>query len=325
MIYTYGITENGTLEKIPFDMGNPASLQHCVWIDCLSITREEEQLIEEFFALELPSKEEMREIEISSRLYKENNILYMTANIISNSMSTTPKSEAITFIMTKSHIITLRYTMPRPFDVFATRAASAPHIYTSNGAVFIGLLDTIIDRSADILEAVSDKSDNISEKLFDMALDETPPLALSHKETLYSIGRSNDLVAKTHQSLASTHRMVKFFYYHFTQTPELRKLSETLEGDITSLSEYSSFLSNKLSFQLDATLGRIAGEQNDVIKIISVATVIFLPPTLIASIYGMNFHFMPELSWRHGYLWAVLLMLLSALTSFLYFKKKKWL
>jgi magnesium transporter len=323
MILLYTLTEDSPLQQIAFDPQHPAQLQQALWIDCLSITDEEEAFIEKCLALALPTQEEMREIEISSRLYKENNYLYMTANVIASSLSDAPKSDAITFILTQDKIITLRYIEPRPFNVFALRASQSKNSYRSSSAILIGLLETIVDRAADILEEISDRSDMISEKLFNPH--RVPKMESNLQETLYEIGRNNDLIAKTHQSLASIHRMVKFFKHHFTPADQLHLQSDILDSDIMSLSEYSNFLSNKLSFQLDVTLGRINGEQNDIIKIFSVVTVIFLPPTLISSMYGMNFHLMPELGWKYGYVWALLLMVTSAVVPILYFKKRKWL
>lgn len=325
MIFIYSVSETGHLKRTPFDEEHPFLLRQAIWIDCLSITPEEEKFVEAALSLELPTREEMREIEISSRLYKENDILYMTANIISNTASLTPKSEAISFVIVESRLITLRYTSPSPFDVFADRALHSPH-FTTGSKVFFGLLDTIVDRLADILEAVSDRGEALSLNLFSEYQTKRNNIqAVNLQEILCEIGLSDDLVAKVHQSLSSIDRMVKFFRHNQHYTPELRESSDTIVGDITSLTEYAAFLSNKISFQLNATLGRITGEQNDIIKIFSVVAVIFVPPTLIASIYGMNFHFMPELSWKYGYLWAFMLMIASAIIPYIYFKKRKWL
>jgi magnesium transporter len=141
------------------------------------------------------------------------------------------------------------------------------------------------------------------------------------------IGRIGDLVSKSRESLVSLGRLLSYVQQSssVTLTPDLRARFKTLSRDVLALSDHASFVNSKTSFMLEATLGLINIEQNDIIKIFSVAAVAFLPPTLIASIYGMNFHHMPELDWMLGYPLALLLMVFSAVVPYVYFKRRGWL
>lgn len=306
---------------------NQALLQEALWIDLICPSKTEEALAEQYFDLEIPTREEMREIELSSRLYKENDTLFMTATMLAHSDS--PESsqyDAVTFILTKSQLITIRYIEPLAFKLFISRLqkmspVSVPHQAT---ALFIDLLDATTDRLADILEAVGRRLDECSKTIF---LPQQTPQSLDYQQFMQQIGSNGDVNAKVRESLMMFNRLITFFGQ--TASPRVNDEEQlrltTLSKDILALSDHASFLSNKVNFLLDATLGMVSIDQNKIIKIFSVAAVIFLPPTLIASIYGMNFKFMPELSWHWGYSIAIALMLLSAWLPYKYFKRRKWL
>jgi magnesium transporter len=303
---------------------NISNLKSAVWIDLLSPTELEENQVEQYINIDIPTPGEMDEIELSSRLYKNNDKLFMTAMTIAQSHSTEPKLEPITFILTPQQLFTLRYIEPRSFSLFISRIKSIETEQRTNPVnLLIGLIDSSIDRLADILEFVGSQLDDYSKLIFH----NKSTHKLNYQKLFQQIGAAGDLNTKARESLITFNRLITFFEQtkssmldHDNQT----RLN-TSNRDLTALNDHSNFLSTKINFLLDATLGMVNIEQNNIIKLFSVAAVIFLPPTLIASIYGMNFHFMPELSWKYGYLFAIGLMGLASWLPYKFFKFKKWL
>jgi len=301
--------------------------EHCLWVDLLEPTLEEEKSVEQFLAIEVPTREEMREIETSNRLYEEDGALYMTATIVTRIDTDRPEAAAITFILVRNKLITNRYHDPLPFRRYTAYAQRHAAAASSALAVLAGLLEAVIERSADILERVSADLDELSASIFPTQGDGRADASRDLRAVMERIGRIGDLVSKSRESLVSLGRLLSYVQQSssVSLTPDLRARFKTLSRDVLALTDHASFVSSKTSFMLEATLGLINIEQNDIIKIFSVAAVAFLPPTLIASIYGMNFHFMPELDWKLGYPLALLLMAISAIVPFLYFKRRGWL
>lgn len=300
--------------------------EHCLWLDLLEPTLEEERAVEQFLSIEVPTREEMREIETSNRLYEEDGALYMTATVVTRIDTDRPEAAAVTFILVRNKLITNRYHDPLPFRRFVAYAERHPAAASSGPAVLAGLLEAVIERSADVLERVSVDLDELSAGIFP-----TPrarrDVSRDMREVMERIGRIGDLISKSRESLVSLSRLLTFVQQTgaVTMSSEIRARFKTLSRDVLALSDHASFVNNKTSFMLEATLGLINIEQNAIIKIFSVAAVVFLPPTLIASIYGMNFHVMPELDWRLGYPLALLVMVISAILPYLFFKRRGWL
>jgi len=297
-----------------------------VWIDLLRPTPEEARAVERALGIEMPTREEMREIEVSSRLYQEGDGTFMTATIMTRAETEMPEAAAITFILAGDCLVTLRYNEPQPFTTFAQRAQRQVVLRASGEMVLVGLLDAVVDRIADILELVGADVDRLSHDVFASGKPDNaePP---DFNDIIQRIGRDGDLTSKSRESLVSLSRMLTFVTTK-TETPALREAIPriaTLSRDVQSLADHATFLSNKVNFLLDATLGMLNIAQTDIIKIFSVAAVVFLPPTLIASIYGMNFEVMPELGWHLGYPLALILMVVSAVLPYLYFKHRRWL
>jgi magnesium transporter len=301
---------------------NTIFLNNSLWIDLINPSQEEEALVEHHLGLNIPTREEMREIELSSRLYKENDVLFMTATMIAQSDSISPNQDPVTFLITQKQLITIRYIEPQAFKLFISRLKKLKHIDNVT-SLLTELLDVTIDRIADILELINHQLERVSKSIFQ----QNGAANRNYEQLLQQLGINGELTSKIVESLVSFKRLITFFEQYsivkIEDDEHLRLL--TLSKDINSLNEHATFLSHKISFLLEATLGMVQIEQNAIIKIFSVAAVIFLPPTLIASIYGMNFHFMPELSWKYGYLVAFLLMLLSSWLPYKYFKYRKWL
>lgn len=319
MLHVYA-REANQLVKSTLEVGHSMP-STAVWVDLVEPTTTEEKLVETSLGIEAPTREEMQEIELSSRLYEEGGVVYVTATVIVHAETPHPESTNITFILTPRHLVTLRYAEPLPFTTFATRAQRLPSLCTSAEGTLVGLLEAIADRLADILEKIGSDLDRVSNDIFDRQ----PGADL--KPVLARIGRSGELATKTRESVLSLVRILAFL----SQTAESRFPKDqrvhlkSLATDLQALGDHASFLSSRVNFLLDATLGMLNIEQNATIKIFSVAAVVFLPPTLIASVYGMNFEFMPELHAPYGYPAALLAMVLSAIGPYIFFKRKGWL
>jgi magnesium transporter len=323
-MYDVYAAHEGGLRRAEATGGVPAS---AVWIDMLHPTREEELAVEAALGIEVPTHEEMQEIEISSRLYTEGGALFMTATILSQAATETPEAKPVTFILTGDRLLTIRYSEPKSFQAFISRATRTRSGYFNGECAMVGLLDVIVDRTADTLERLANEVDMLSLDVF-ANRSARPTKTHDFHDILRRIGRKGDLNSKVRESLVSIGRLTTFVAQRLDArkaTKETKAQVKTLIRDVHSLTDHASFLSNKINFLLDATLGMINIEQNAIIKIFSVAAVVFLPPTLVASIYGMNFDFMPELKWLAGYPFALGMMVLSALLPYLYFKRRGWL
>jgi magnesium transporter len=298
-----------------------------IWFDLINPTHEEDKIVERKVGVAVPTREEMLEIEVTSRLYVENGARYMTATLMCQSDSDTPKTTPVTFIISGHRLITVRYDEPRPFMIVGNKLARVCSPTVGGESVLMDLLDAVIDRAADILERIGSEVDQISHDIFEPEggrADRTR----SYNEILKAIGKKGDLASKVRESLVSIGRLL---LYLANEADSMRWAKESraqlrgMQRDVHSLSDHAFYLSNKIQFLLDAMLGVVTIEQNNVIKIFSVAAVALMPPTLIASIYGMNFKHMPELDWTLGYPIAIALMLLAAALPYFVFKWKKWL
>jgi magnesium transporter len=318
------VPKGTSLQRFPAESGD-APPDTAVWIDLISPTLPEDKLVERMFGIAVPTREEMQEIEVSSRLYVENGARYMTATLMCHSDTMTPKTTPVTFILAGHRLVTVRYDEPRPFAMVEHKLARLCPPKVSGESVLMDLLDAVIDRAADIQERVGAEIDQISHTIFEPDEDMEPP---SYNEVLKALGRKGDLTSKVRESLVSIGRLL-LFLSHESETmkwgKETRAQLQSMQRDVISLTDHASYLTNKITFLLDAMLGVVNIQQNNIIKIFSVAAVVLMPPTLIASIYGMNFKHMPELDWHLGYPLAVLVMIFAAVLPYMYFKWKKWL
>jgi magnesium transporter len=237
-----------------------------------------------------------------------------------------PESAAVTFILSQGRLVTNRYVDTKPFRSFAHYAERNGGSTQNGTAVLAGLIEAFIQRIADVLERVGSDVDAISSTIF-VRSGGKPPRSDDLRALLERIGFCGELDSKARESLVSLGRLLMFLQQAQVPdlTDELHLRLRSSNRDVTALSDYATFLSSKVSFLLEATLGLINIEQNSIIKIFSVAAVMFLPPTFIASVYGMNFHHMPELDWYFGYPFALLVMVISAVVPYWWFKRKGWL
>ena len=298
------------------------------WVDLLRPSKEEDAAVEEWIGISIPSLEEMEEIEISSRLYAENGAYIMTATLPAHADGDRPTMSPVTFVLSGSRLVTVRYHEPRAFQTYPMRAEKIDTGCTGGETILISLLETIVDRLADVLERSSVDVLAISHDIFHPAEKKASKRDRDFQLVLRRIGRKEDLVSKIQDSLLTLQRLSGFLANATGEGKFLRDIRpriKTLSRDVISLSDHASFQSQKITFLLDATLGMINIQQNAIIKIVSVAAVVFLPPTLVASVYGMNFEMMPELKWLFGYPFALALMVLSAVVPFWLFRRMGWL
>ncbi len=319
------VSRGSSLERIAIEPGSPPP-DEAVWIDLVTPTVQEDKLVEKLLGIAVPTREEMQEIEVSSRLYVENGARYMTATLMCQSDTATPKTTPVTFILSSHKLATVRYDDPRPFAIVEHKLARSCPTTVSGESVLMDLLDAVIDRSADILERIGVEVDQVSHSIFEPEDEAKQP---SYKDVLKALGRKGDLTSKVRESLVSIGRLLLFLTNEAESLrwkKDVRAHLQSMRRDTASLSDHATYLANKITFLLDAMLGVVNIEQNAIIKIFSIAAVIFMPPTLVASIYGMNFHHnMIELEWEFGYPFALILMVFAAVLPILYFKWRKWL
>jgi magnesium transporter len=315
--------EGGRLRSIGEPLGD---LERLVWIDLLNPTAEEETTLEAQLGVDVPTREEMQRLEVSGRLYKEDAAVVMTATLPARTDSDDLLMAPVAFVLAGGKLVTVRYHEPRVFKTFPQRAAESNLGCASGETVLVALLEATVDRMTDILERAEEEVDAISRNIF--RSDQPRSMSSDLTKTLQLIGRKGDMCSNIQVGVLSLQRVSGFLGQELaerTDGKELRRRVRTLEHYLQSLSDHASFASQKVTFLLEATLGMINIEQSNIIKIFSIAAGVFLPPTLIASIYGMNFAFMPELKWQYGYPLAGVLMLASAVLPFWYFKRRGWL
>ncbi len=299
------------------------------WIDLEEPTREEELLVERCVRMAVPTPEEMAEIEPSSRLYAHGGTLYMTVSALYGVEDGKPSSGPIGFVLTDDRLVTVRYVTPKPVRIFSENVRRDPAFAPDALTALCGLLDAIVDRLADELEKVGEEIERISSHIFSSKIDARRIPADRLTALLTRIGQTQLLLARIRETETSTNRALAFL----SGTPRLRSRKAadarehvaSLSADTASLGDHSVFLANHLYFLLDASVGLISIEQNAAMKLFSWVAVVLMPPTLIAGIYGMNFHVLPELHWRFGYPFALGLMLASAVLPLWYLKRRGWL
>jgi magnesium transporter len=327
MLTTYALGEGRVVSRE--GLAPAADLASAVWIDLLNPTPEEEQAVQLALRLEIPTREEMQEIESSSRLYREEDVLFLTANFLFGAEGGDYGSTPITFVLANQTLVTVRYATPKAFSVFALRCQKSPGLIATPDAVMLHLFEQIVDRLADILERVGADMDRASAAAFRSARAEIKANKRDRdlREALITLGQVGEVTTRANDTLLGLTRILSFVTAEkaVAVRKENQVLIKTLVRDVRSLVDHAAFLNNKAQFLLDAVLVIINVEQTGIIKTFSLVSVALMPPTLIASIYGMNFQMMPELGLPFGYPLAVLGMIVSGVLPVLYFKRKGWL
>ncbi|MBN9060817.1 MAG: magnesium transporter [Rhizobiales bacterium 65-9] len=308
----------GAGESVPKD---------ALWIDMIEPTREEDRKVEAHLGIEIPTREEMSDIEPSEIIYAESNARYMTARILCSSDSDLPRLANVSFILAERALVTVRYDEPRSFTMFAARSMKPGGCGVQPESVLDGLIETIIDRAAEILATLGGDIEKLSRSVFEPEGGKNARGEFL-RTMIRTLGRKGDIISNVRESMVSVERVLLFLSATMARPQKSAGFQaewRTALRDVQSIEEHATFLASKIQFLLDATLGLVSLEQNDIIKLFSVMAVVLMPPTLIASIYGMNFKNMPELDWAFGYPAAIGLMIVFAILPFIFFRWKRWL
>jgi magnesium transporter len=319
----YRSASKGGVEELPAK----TPLAEAIWIDLFEPSAEDAGRMLGELGIQVPSAEDMEEIEVSNRFYRENGIDVMTVILPGHSVKDGSQvTGPVSFILMPDRLITVRHHAPRPFDTFPNRADRSSTGCADHRRLFLGLVEEIVSRFADHLEAASRTLDVIAARVYAGAREELSADEL--EEALRAIGRQGELLARVRLGILTVDLMLAMFSLWGDGREggeSLKGFVKTLARDLQSLGVHGDFLGNRVGLATDTTLGMVNLSQNQTVRIVSVVATLFLPPTLIGTIYGMNFDVMPELAWAWGYPAALIAMFLSAGASWAYFRWKGWL
>jgi magnesium transporter len=307
--------------------GAPGTVGKPVWIDLLQPTPEERERIASEYGLRVPSREALREIESSSRMRAEGQVLTLSMPLTVPEERSDPLPAPFGFILSPSLLVTVRFTDLHGFIELRTRLSKSDTPIDSTAA-FAALIETMVDYRADLLEGLSAQVGAVSKRVFAQHLPRTRRAVLDGalRGMLAEVGAAGERLSEIRESLLGLQRIVGFAseMAHEWMRPEIRARLATAQRDLASLSDYETHLSGKTHFLLDAILGFINTDQNNIFKVLTIVSVVGIPPTLIASMYGMNFHNMPELSWRYGYQFGLAVIFVSTIVPIVWFKWRGW-
>lgn len=293
------------------------NIEKVIWVDMLVPTYDEIVFIENTFDIKFPTKQETEEIEISSRYWEESDRIEINSFFLVNTAEN-PHNETVSFILNKNLLISIRYTSLYTFDEFNRKFFATPRQFENGYDIFCQILDIRIDADADIIEKLSRDITRLRKHVFTDYTNED-------EEILERISSLEDLNMQLRENLNDKQRILSSFLKSTKYKSALKHDVTVMLKDIKSLTDYTDFNFERLEYLQNIFVGMLSIEQNKVIKIFAIMNVIFLPPTLIASIYGMNFEIMPELQWKFGYLVSIFLMVCSSVLPLYLFKKKGWI
>jgi magnesium transporter len=312
------------LNLFPNDAKDPAN---AIWIDLYNPTADEIGSVEKALSFDIPDRNELEEIESSSRLQFEDDVLQLSTPVSAHGDEEGPTP--VGFVLTQKVLVTIRYTEMHAFAATAHYCNKKAHGLTST-EVFTLLVEGMVDYGADMLEGIGVHLNKMSREAFNR-YSRPPRRGIKHRtrllrEALVDIGNTGDKLSQIRESMLALQRIAPFVREkaeHWMKE-DLQGRLKTVERDIKSIADFEVHLSNKVQFLLDAVLGFINTEQNDIFKVLTIASVVGIPPTFIASMYGMNFKDMPEYNWHYGYEWGLFLIVLSIVLPVVWFKWRGW-
>jgi magnesium transporter len=315
------VLQNGRLSQINIDTRADLERATPVWVDLTDPNDEERDWVKSIFGVTLPDEDEVKDIEASARYYEEDNgDLHLRSDFLLEEDEGESRVVTVAFILAKNMLFSMHSDDLPVFRLVRMRARSRPGSIGDFKDVLLDLYATDVEYSADALEGIYQNLEEVSHSVLKKEFSDADAA-----ESLSAMAREEDLNGRVRRNMMDTRRAVSFMMRGRLLNSDQFDDARQILRDIESLDGHTAFLFEKINFLMDATVGFININQNKIIKIFSVASVAFLPPTLIASIYGMNFRILPELNWSFGYPFAIVLMVASAITPFLYFRKRGWL
>ena len=326
VVSTYHFAHNKVFEDK--DATDPIVLQQATWVDMLDPDEEQRAFVGEALGIRIPRPETLAPLGEGRQIYHDCGALIIGSRVLGRIGGRTVRLVPVTFILCAGRLVTVRHGDPRPFHTFVEEVRDDPRQLGSGHIALVGLLGAIVGRAAELLQMVGDELEVLSTGIFvDHQASRIQTGDLDLRQAIQKIGHNGYLATRVRESLHSLRRAVPYIRSAWTGDPsgDLEEGLRALEGDIATLLDHEGHIMANVTFLLDATLGLIDIRQSGIIKIFSVAAVILMPPTLVASIYGMNFKHMPELDWLLGYPYALALMVASAVLPYLYFRRCGWL
>ena len=315
------VLQNGRLSQIPIESREDLVSVTPVWVDLTDPSDEERDWVSSIFGVMLPDEDEVKDIEASARYYEaDNGDLHLRSDFLLEEDEDESRVVTVAFILARNMLFSLHNDDLPVFRLVRMRARSRPGSIGDFKDVLLDLYSTDVEYSADALEGIYQNLEEVSRSVLQKDISDQDAAA-----SLNAMAREEDLNGRIRRNMMDTRRAVSFMMRGRLLSPDQFDDARQILRDIESLDGHTAFLFDKINFLMDATVGFININQNKIIKIFSVASVAFLPPTLIASIYGMNFRILPELDWSFGYPFAIVLMIASAVTPFLYFRRRGWL
>jgi magnesium transporter len=300
-----------------------------LWIDMVNPDEPTRQLVEATTGLHVPTREELSEIETSSRLWREGDTLTVSLPGLVRGESGEPRSSPIGFVLSQERLLTVRFAAVPAFDTYAARCRLGQNGDRNPMSLMLGLCESLVERIADLLEREGEELDAVSRRVFrpsDSRRARPRRAETELRALLRNVGRVGDLVSKVRDMLLGLGRMIPFVLANAPWiTPEQKSRFKILRADIASLTDYDGHLANKVQFLMEATIGFIGIEQSNIIRVLTVVSVVGVPPTFFASMWGMNYRNMPELDWTFGYPMALLVIILSAVLPLVWFRIRGWL
>lgn len=307
----------GLLEQVAINAATDLT-NEIIWVDAINPSDEERDWLREAYQQELPTIDDLYEIEATSRFYENEDGLHISSYFL-NYADENSENISAAFVFNHDRLFTLREEELAAFRLFRLRARKGLITLTNSKSLMLGLFETKVENLADIIERIAADLEKTSRQVLGNAEQD------DMESVLTDLAQQEDVNGKVRISMMDLQRMLYLLLRSGIMNSEQSERLRDIIRDSESLIASTSFLFDKIKFLLDTTLGFINVNQNKIIKIFSVASVVFLPPTMIASVYGMNFDFMPELHWKLGYGWALAMMLASAVAPYLWFRKKNWL
>ncbi|MBS1169959.1 MAG: corA [Burkholderiaceae bacterium] len=316
------VLQNGRLNQVPIESRADLLNIDPVWVDLTAPNDEERGWVKTIYGVTLPDEDDVKDIEASARYYEaENGDLHLRTDFLLDEDEGPSTAVTVAFILARGKLFSVHNEDLPVFRLVRLRARSRPGYITDYKDVLLDLYATDAEYSADALEGIYLTLEEVSRRVLQEEFSDADAAS-----TLSLIAHEEDLNGRIRRNMMDTRRGVSFLMRSRLLDSEQFEEARQILRDIESLDNHTSFLFDKINFLLDATVGFININQNKIIKIFSVASVVFLPPTLIASIYGMNFKsWFPELEWAYGYPFSLTMMLASAIAPFWYFRKRGWL